>query len=166
MKTVAGIFDNQIVADKAVSELLDVGFTKDDISLIMSEQTRSTFFSTTDDETNRTARGATVGATMGVVLGALIAGLTAVGSIAATSGGALLLSGPIVAILSGAGAGGITGGLAGALVRAGFATNEASRYEEEIKRGKAVVVVHADSEELASRAKAALQHSGAMLKAA
>ena len=165
MKTVAGIFDNQIVADKAVSELLDVGFTKDDISLIMSEQTRNTLFSRTDDEANRTAKGTATGAALGGALGALVAGLTVVGSVA-TSGGALLLSGPIVAVLSGAGAGGVAGGLAGALIRAGFATDEANRYEEEIKRGKAVVVVHADSEERASRAKGALQHSGAMLKAA
>jgi len=165
MKTVAGIFDNKMVADKAVAELLDAGFTKDNISLIMSEETKKKFFRSTDDEANRTAKGATAGAAMGVALGALIAGLTAAGTIV-TSGGALLLTGPMVAILSGAGAGGVAGGLVGALVRAGFAADEAGRFEEEIKRGKAVVVVHAESEEKASRAKVALQHSGAMLKAA
>jgi len=165
MKTVAGIFDSRIVADTAVAELLDVGFTKDNISLIMSEQTKKTFFSSTDDEANRTAKGATTGAVLGGALGALVAGLTVAGTLV-TSGGALLLSGPIVAVLSGAGAGGVVGGLAGALTRAGFAADEASRFEEEIKRGKAVVVVHADTEEKVSRAKVALQHCGAMLKAA
>jgi len=165
MKTVAGIFDNKIVADTAVAQLLDVGFTKDDISLIMSEETKKTFFSSTDDEANRTAKGAAAGATLGGALGALIAGLTVAGSIV-TSGGALLLSGPIVAVLAGAGVGGVAGGLAGALVRAGFAADEANRYEEEIKRGKAVVVVHAENDGKESLAKMALRNSGAMLKAA
>lgn len=165
MKTVAGVFDSKFVADNAVSELLNEGFTKDDISLIMSEETHNKLFNITDDEGNRTAKGAVSGAAIGGVLGALIAGLTAGGSIVAT-GGAILMSGPIVAALSGVGAGAVAGGLAGALIRAGFAADDAKRYEEEIKRGKAVVVVHADTDEKVTRARAALQHSGAMLKAA
>jgi hypothetical protein len=44
MNTVAGIFDSSIEADNAVSELLNAGFIKDEISLIMSEQTRDRLF--------------------------------------------------------------------------------------------------------------------------
>lgn len=142
MNNIAGIFDSQVVADRAVAELLDIGFSKDDISLIMSDKTRNHIFNSTDDEASRTAKGGAAGALIGGALGALIAGLTAAGSIV-TSGGALLVAGPIVAALSGAGAGAAVGGLAGALVRAGFAADEANRYEDEIKRGKAVVVAHA-----------------------
>ncbi len=165
MKTVAGVFDNKFVADKAMVGLMYAGFTKDNISLIMSEGTKNVFFSSTDEEANQTAKGATTGAVIGGALGALIAGLTAVGSLA-TAGGVILISGPIVAALSGAGVGGMAGGLAGALIRSGLAANEASHYEDEIKHGKAVVVVHAESEEQAKRARQALQSSGAMLKAA
>lgn len=160
MITIAGIFDSDIVADKAVSELLSDGFVRDDISLIMSDQTRDRLFSSTDDEANRAAKGAVAGAAVGGTLGAIVAGLTAAGAIM-TSGGALLVAGPIVAALSGAGAGGVVGGFAGALIRAGFAADEANRYEEEIKRGKAVVIVHADNENKAAIARAAFRIYGA-----
>lgn len=165
MKTIAGIFDSRFVADKAVGELLNEGFTKDDISLIMSEETRKKLFSSTDDEANRAAKGAVSGAALGGAVGALIAGLTTAGALV-TGGGVLLISGPIVAALSGAGVGAVAGGIAGALIRAGFAADDAERYESEIKRGKAVVIVHTDSEEEMARARMALQQSGAMLKAA
>jgi hypothetical protein len=165
MAKIAGVFDNSFVANKAVGQLLNEGFSKDDISLIMSEQTRNKLFSSTDDEADRTVKGAASGAAVGGALGALIAGLTAAGSIV-TTGGALLIAGPIVAVLSGAGAGAMAGGVAGALIRAGFAADEAERYEAEVKRGKAVVIVNADSSVREERARLALEQAGAMLKAA
>lgn len=160
MVTVSGVFDSEISADRAVSELLNEGFVKDDISLLMSDQTRNRLFNSTDDEANRAAKGAVAGATFGGALGALIAGLTAAGAIV-TNGGSLLVSGPIVAGLSGIGAGAVAGGLAGALIRAGFAADEANRFEDEIKHGKAVVVLHAANEEKAARARAVFRNTGA-----
>lgn len=164
MKTVAGIFDSDITADRAVASLLDEGFLKDEISMIMSDKTRDKLFSSTDDEANRVAKGGLVGAALGGAMGALIAGLTGVGAI--VSGGTLLAVGPIVAALYGAGAGGAVGGLSGALISAGFAADEASRYEDEIKQGKAVVIVHAADEKRAAIARSALSTSGATIKAA
>jgi hypothetical protein len=165
MKNVAGIFNSKIVADNAVSELLDAGFAKDDISLLMSDKTRNEIFSSTDDEADRAAKGGVTGAVIGGALGALIAGLVAAGSIV-TSGGVLLVAGPIVAALAGAGAGGTAGGIAGALISAGFAADEANRYDDEIKRGKAIVLVHARDAAEAARAHTALEDSGATFKAA
>jgi len=161
MHTIAGIFDNDIMAEKAVAELLGEGFVKDDISLLMSSQTRDRLFSSTDDEANRVAKGAVAGATVGGALGALLVGLTSAGAII-TSGGALLVAGPIVAALSGAGAGALTGGVVGALVRAGFAADEANRYESEINSGKAVVIAHAADERRAVIARAAFNRLGAV----
>lgn len=165
MTTVAGIFDSNITADRAVASLLDEGFAKDDISLIMSDRTRDTLFSSTDDEANRVAKGGIVGAALGGAFGALLAGLTSVGAIA-VSGGTLLAVGPIVAALYGAGAGGAVGGMSGALISAGFAADDAIRYEKEVKAGKAVVIVHVSDKEKAIIAKSALSTSGATIKAA
>ena len=159
MIAVAGIFDNELAADAAVSKLLAEGFTKDEVSLLMSDQTRDKLFSSTDDEANRAAKGAVAGATIGGALGALIASLTAAGAII-TAGGSLLVSGPIVAALAGTGAGAVAGGLGGALIRAGFAADEANRYEEEIKQGKAIVIVHAPDERRAAMARAVFKISG------
>lgn len=165
MKTVTGIFENDITADRAVSSLLDEGFTKDDISLIMSDKTRDKFFSSTDDEANRVAKGGILGAALGGAMGALLAGLTTVG-IVVLPGGSLLAVGPIVAALYGAGAGGAVGGFSGALMSAGFAADEANRYEEEIKSGKAIVIVHAANDESAAKASIALSTCGASVEAA
>lgn len=165
MRTIAGIFDSEIAADRVVSEFLDEGFSKDDISLLMSEQTRNRLFSSTDDEANRTAKGAVAGATLGGAIGAIIASLTTAGALVST-GGTLLVAGPLVAALSGAGAGAVAGGLAGALIRAGFAADEANRYEDEIKRGKAVILVHTNDERKEMIARETLRNSGAIIKAA
>ncbi|MBY0407630.1 MAG: hypothetical protein K2Q01_08050, partial [Rickettsiales bacterium] len=141
MTNVSGIFNSKYEADQAVSRLLNDNFKTSEISLLMTDRTRDTLFTSTDDEATRAAKGGVTGAAIGGALGALIAGLTAVGSIVVT-GGSVLVAGPIVAALSGAGAGGIVGGLGGALINAGFAADEANQFEEEINSGKAVVVVH------------------------
>jgi len=161
MITVSGVFDNNITADRVVSELLAEGFAKEDISLLMSDQTRDKLFSSTDDEATRSAKGALTGATIGGALGAIVAGLTMVGTIL-TNGGALLVTGPLVTALSGAGVGAVAGGLGGALIRAGFAADEANLFEEEIKRGKAVVIVHASDAAKATVARSVFKTAGAV----
>ncbi len=155
MATVTGIFDSEIVANRAVSELLDAGFKKDNISLIISDHTRHIIFSApTDDESSRATRGGATGALFGGVLGALVAGLTTVGVITVPGSG-VLFAGPIVSILTGIGAGATAGGLSGALISAGFAVDEAKRYEEEVKRGKTVVLVHT-TKKMSAKARLAL----------
>lgn len=165
MKSVAGIFDSSLAADRSVSELLAEGFSNSDISLLMSEATRDKLFSSTDDEAERVAKGGLAGAAIGGTLGALLAGLTTVGVIFLPGAG-LLAVGPVVAALSGAGAGATVGGLSGALISAGFAADEANTYEEDLKRGKAVVIVHAGDENRAAIARAILRNSGAATRAA
>lgn len=165
MKTIAGIFDSQFSADQAVATLMEEGFARDDISLIMSDKTRDTLFSSTDDEASRVAKGGVLGAALGGVIGALVAGLTTVGALI-VPGGSLLAVGPVVAVLTGAGLGGTVGGLSGALIEAGFAADEANMYEDELKRGKAIVIVHVADDKKAPVAEFALKHSGAVTKAA
>lgn len=165
MTNIAGVFDSAAEADNAVSKLLQAGFNKDDLSLIVSDHARHTIFaSPTDDEGSRTTNGGVAGALIGGALGALIAGLTLVGGVV-VPGSTLLVVGPLVAALSGAGVGAIAGGISGALIGAGFAVDEAKRYEEEIKHGKAVIVVHT-TDEMAPAARVALHVSGATIKAA
>lgn len=165
MTDVAGVFDNNTEANAAVSKLLDAGFKKEDLSLIVSDHVRHTIFaSPTDDESPRAAKGGVAGALFGGALGALVSSLALVG-IAVLPGSGLLVVGPLFAALSGAGAGAIAGGISGALISAGFAVDEAKRYEKEISLGKAVIVVHA-SDEMADTARIALHGSHATVKAA
>lgn len=166
MTNIAGVFDSRKEADAAVSKLLDAGFKKEDLSLIISDHAHHAIFSApTDDEASRTIEGGAAGAFIGGALGALIAGLTVVGIIVIPGSGGLLAVGPLVAALSGAGAGAAAGGLSGALISAGFAVDEAKRYEEEIRHDKAVIVVHTTSE-MAPAARSVLHSGNATIKAA
>ncbi len=165
MSTIAGVFDNKTEANAAIAKLLDAGFNKEDISLIVSDNVRHVIFpAPTDDENARAAKGGAAGALFGGALGALIASLTLVGVIAVPGSG-ILVAGPLVAALSGAGVGAAVGGLSGALVSTGFAVDEAKHYEEEIKHGKAVIVVHT-TDEMTASARVALRSSNAIIKAA
>ena len=162
---IAGVFDSKEQAHAAVSKLLDTGFNKHDLSLIVSDHVRHTIFpAPTDDESSRTAEGAATGALAGGALGALIAGLTLV-SVLVVPGSGVFVVGPLVTALSGASAGAIAGGISGALISAGFAVDEAKHYENEIRHGKAILVVHA-KDDMVAAARVALHSSHAIVKTA
>lgn len=144
MKNIAGIFYDRTEANRAVADLLNRGFLKDDISLLMSEEARKRHFHDVD-HSEELAKGGMLGATFGGVLGALVAGLTAVGSLSIPGIG-LLAAGPIVAALAGAGAGAAVGGLSGALIAAGFSASEAKYFEDQIRKGNVVLIVRTDNE--------------------
>lgn len=165
MTNVAGVFFNKIQADNALSGLLEAGFKKEDISLLVSDHARHTIFpAPVDNEGERATRGGAVGALWGGAIGVLLVGLTTVATIAIPGSG-LLATGPIISMLAGAGAGTVVGGLGGALISAGFAVDEANRYEKEVKAGKAIVIVHAASED-ADKARAILANMDGEVKVA
>ncbi len=170
MTDVTGIFDNRIEAEKAITALFNAGFDKDDISLVVTDSARDKILddrvkTVKGDEESRAAKGGVSGAVLGGALGAIAAGLTAVGAIAIPGAG-LLAAGPLVAIFSGVGAGAAVGGLAGAFIEAGYPNDEAKRYEEAVKAGKALVIVHVKNEERVPAARAALKNASSMPKVA
>lgn len=160
MTDVAAVYDDNAQINRAMDALLQAGVRKEEISLIISDKARSQFESQGETAGDRAVKGAGVGAAAGGILGALIVGLTTVGSII-IPGTTLLVAGPLIAALSGTGVGaavgGSIGGLAGALSKGGISETEAKRYENEIKSGKALVIVHADDEAKVPAIRAALQ---------
>ncbi len=165
MNHIAGVFDSKEAANAAVSMLLNTGFNKEDISLIVSDNAHHTIFPhPVDDESSNAIKSGAVGALFGGALGALIASLTLVG-VVVVPGSGLLMAGPLMAALTGAGAGAAIGGLSGALISAGFSVDEAKRYEEEIRHGKAVIIVQA-ANVMTKAARTALHSSHGTIKAA
>lgn len=63
--------------------------------------------------------------------------------------------------LAGVGAGGVTGGLIGALAGAGIPEYEAKRYEGLVKHGGILISVHCDDSDWTSKAKKLLKQTGA-----
>lgn len=74
---VTGLFKTRSGAERAVESLVDYGFSRDDISLLMSDATRGREFSL--QMATKAPEGVATGATVGGVLGAIAAGLVALG---------------------------------------------------------------------------------------
>jgi len=136
---VTGLFPDRRSAEHAYSAITSRGYAKDDINLVMSDQTRKAHFPNTDnvdtDLGNKAAEGAGVGGAIGGTLGAIAAAIAAVGTSLVIPGLGLVVAGPIVAALAGAGAGGVAGGLVGALVGWNMPEERVKLYKEGIDQG-------------------------------
>jgi hypothetical protein len=139
-KTVTAMFDDATSAARAIDKVMALGVSRDAISVLMSEETRSRDFGI--EAKTKAPEGAAIGAVTGGVLGAVVAGLAAVGSLA-VSGVGLVAAGPLVAALAGLGAGGAAGGVIGALVGLGIPEHEAELMASDIERGEILVGVEA-----------------------
>src|SRR5256886_12450331 len=117
-KLVTGLFKNRVAAEAAVDAIIKRGYTRDDISVMMSDATHTKEFAL--QTRSHAADGAGIGGAVGGVVGAVLAAIVAVGSTIILSGIYLVIRGPIAAALAGAGACGATGGVNRALNRAGI----------------------------------------------
>src|SRR6266850_3565460 len=126
-KLVTGVFNNRIAAESAVDAIIKRGYTRDDISVLMSDSTRTKEFAL--KTRSHAADGAGIGGAVGGAIGAVLAALVAVGTTLFLPGLNLVIAGPIAAALAGAGAGAATGGVIGALIGAGIPEYRAKVYE-------------------------------------
>src|SRR5262244_318332 len=149
-KLVTGVFKTRAAAERAIDELVHFGFSRDDISLLMSDATRGREFAM--QMATKAPEGAATGATIGGVIGAVAAGLVALG-IVVVPGVGLVAAGPVVATLAGLGAGAAAGGVTGALIGLGIPEHEARFFNEHIEQGGILlgVYVHDDRAEQARK---------------
>ena len=156
-KMVTAIFRDRLEAEKAFDYLRGMGYSDNDINVLMSDKTPSTSSSLRENPEIRhpagsaVVEGVGVGGAIGTVLGATAAGIAAIGTSLVIPGLGLLVAGPIAAALAGAGAGAVTGGAVGALVGLGITEPNARAYEAALRDGGVVVGVRPRSSEDASR---------------
>ena len=149
-RSVHGLFNDRDSAERAYRSLSDRGYTTDDVSVLMSDETRNRHFGegTPDTELGSKAlEGAGAGSAIGGTIGAVLGGIAAIGTHVVLPGLGLIVAGPLAAALAGAGAGGLTGGLIGALVGSGIPEDRAKEYEEGIKSGGMVMGVNPRNDE-------------------
>lgn len=158
-KLVTGLFKSKVAAEAAVDALLKRGFTRDDLSVLMSDETRSKHFAL--QSRTHAADGLGIGAVTGGAVGAVLAAIAAVGSTLFLPGLNLVIAGPIAAALAGLGAGGAAGGLIGALVGAGIPEYRAKVYEAGLRSGGILVGVEARADEDVNRLEELLDQLGA-----
>ena len=158
-KLVTGLFNNRVAAEAAVDAIIKRGYTRDDISVLMSDATRSKEFAL--QTRTHAADGAGIGGAVGGIVGAVLAAIVAVGSTILLPGINLVIAGPIAAALAGAGAGGATGGLIGGLIGAGIPEHRAKVYDTGIRGGGILLGVEAKTGEEVEKLEQLLEDVGA-----
>lgn len=151
-RLVTGLFPDRESAEAAYGAAHERGYTKDDMNLVMSDETRDRHFagSTAGKETelgNKAAEGAGIGGAIGGTIGAVVAAIAAVGTSLALPGIGIVIAGPIAAALAGAGAGAAGGGLIGALVGWNMPEERVKEYEEGVKKGGILMGLRANNDE-------------------
>jgi hypothetical protein len=153
-----GIFDSVDDARRAVQGLRGTGFTGEHITVVCSDETKERYFR--EFEHQEPAGTFTPGATItGATIGALLGGLTVVASAIATGGIALWAAGPISAW-----AGGVAGGLVGAMMTRGVEKELANFYQQAVVSGQILVAAEAhgpNSAQLLAKAAKILCEAGA-----
>jgi hypothetical protein len=149
-RLVTGMFRDRESAERAYGSLTSRGYSDKDVNLLMSDETRKKHFADDGRETElgtKAAEGAGKGAAIGGGIGATLAAIAAIGTSVALPGLGLVVAGPLLAGLAGAGAGGATGGIIGALIGAGIPEERVKHYEEGVKNGGIVMGVNARNDE-------------------
>jgi hypothetical protein len=158
-KLVTGLFKTRVAAEAALDAIIKRGYTRDDISVLMSDATKNKEFAV--ETGTHAADGAGIGGAVGGALGATLAAIAAVGVSVTLPGLGLVIAGPIVAALAGAGAGGATGGVIGALIGAGIPEHRAKVYDAGLRGGGILLGVEAKSDEDVSKLEQLLEDIGA-----
>jgi hypothetical protein len=155
---VSGFFKTRAAAEAAVDAIIKRGYTRDDISVLMSDATKNKEFAV--ETRTHAADGLGIGGAIGGTVGAVLAAIVAVGTSIVIPGG-IVVAGPIAAALAGAGAGGATGGLIGLLLGAGIPEHHARVYEAGVRGGGILLGVEAKSKEEVDKLETLLEDIGA-----
>ena len=139
-RMVSGVFRDRNSAEQAYNDLIARGYSKDDVTLMMSDKTRDTYFKNDGDHVEteletKAMDNAGKGSIIGGTIGALVGAIAAIGTNVLLPGLGLIVAGPLAAGLAGAGTGALAGGLIGALTGAGVPKEEAEVYERRVKDG-------------------------------
>jgi hypothetical protein len=161
--SVTGLFKDRASAEEAYRALAERGYGKDDVNVMMSEETRKRYFEgePETDLGSKALEGAGVGGAIGGTTAAVLAAVAAIGTNVIIPGLGLTVSGPLAAALAGAGAGSLTGGLIGALVGAGMPEERARLYDEGVKSGGIYMGVNPRTEEDAAYLESQWKERGA-----
>ncbi len=156
---VTGLFKTRAAAEAAVDAIIKRGYTRDDISVLMSDSTRNKEFAV--QTRSHAADGLGIGGAIGGTVGAVLLAIAAVGTSIAIPGLGLFVAGPIAAALAGAGAGGATGGLIGLMIGAGIPEHRAKVYDTGLRSGGILLGAQAKSTDDVDKLETLLEDIGA-----
>ncbi|MGH8176353.1 MAG: hypothetical protein ACREV5_08845 [Steroidobacter sp.] len=153
---VTGLFSERADAERAWRAAVDLGYRRDDISLMLSEETRTRMFAGEQgvglsakaaEAAKEPAKGAgKIGGPTGGHVGMIAPVLAAVGTLLLIPAG-IIAAGPIAIALGAAGAVGVAGGLVAALTDWGVPKGRVELYEAGIREGGVLIGVKPRSEQ-------------------
>jgi hypothetical protein len=148
-RTLVALYDHLSDARGAVDDLVACGISREAINLIANDSTRTYEGELSRDRNNsrHDSDNAATGATLGTIIGGLAGLLVGLGAFAIPGVGPIVAAGPIVATITGAGAGAATGGIIGGLTDLGISEDDAHTYAEGVRRGGTLVSVRLDNAE-------------------
>jgi len=147
-KFITATFKSTQATESALLDSERIGVTEENLSLIMSDETRGKSFNIETDD--KMAEMSATGASVTGFLGAIVGSIAVAGTIA-IPGLNLVVAGPLIGALTGLGAGAAAGGMIGALVGVGIPEYEAKLYEDEIKNGGILIAVQPEDDEQAEK---------------
>jgi len=156
---VTGLFRTRAAAEAAVDAIIKRGYTRDDISVLMSDATKNKEFAV--QTRSHAADGMGVGGAIGGTVGAVLLAIAAVGTSIAIPGIGLVVAGPIAAALAGLGAGSATGGLIGLLIGTGIPEHRAKVYDTGLRGGGILLGVETKNSEDVDKLETLLEDIGA-----
>jgi len=131
----AAVFSTVAETRNAVSRLLAAGFTKDQITVICSDDTKERYFREFEHQEqagSNTPAAAATGGAIGATLGSL-----ATGAVGLAIGGVPLIVAGGIGLMAGA----VWGGFIGAMMTRGIEKEAANFYDQEVQAGKLLVTV-------------------------
>lgn len=142
MATITRMYSDYGSALNAVAALEKHGVPQSDISIVASNA--DDWFGKPDkdhDGADDRAEGAAAGASIGVGVGGVAGLLTGLGIMAIPGLGPIVAAGWLASTATVAAAGGVAGGLLGALTQGGVSEEDANIYSEGVRRGGSIVTV-------------------------
>jgi len=158
-KSVIGIVETQIQAERIVEQLQQRGVSSNDVSVLFPDKRGTKDFA--HEHNTKAPEGAVAGVGAGGVIGGTLGLLAGIGALAIPGVGPLIAAGPLMATLSGAAAGAAVGGIAGGLIGMGVPEYEAKSYEGKIRSGNILIAVHTDDGDAEKRTKQIFESNGA-----
>ncbi|MDT2024596.1 hypothetical protein [Methylocella sp. CPCC 101449] len=142
MAAITRMYSDYGSALNAVAALEKHGVPQSDISIVASNA--DDWFGKPDkdrDGTDDRAEGTAAGASIGVGVGGVAGLLTGLGIMAIPGLGPIVAAGWLASTATVAAAGGVAGGLLGALTQGGVSEEDANIYSEGVRRGGSIVTV-------------------------
>lgn len=158
-KAVFCIASNESQAWEIINQLKLAGFENDDISALLPDKTGTRDFA--HECHTKASEGTVVGGFTGGLLGAALGWLAGIDVLAIPGLAPFTAGGAVLASLSAAALGMVSGGSIGALIGLGLPEYEARRYQGKMAEDNILISVHCDNHGEARRARNLFDDAGA-----